>query len=71
VPHYLVEVRERAEPERVTSTRPRFWTHQTPEDMSYEVGNRFQVEGRMLEVTHIEEGEPPFDQRLVCVPVAR
>jgi hypothetical protein len=39
--------------------------------MWYEVGHRFQVEGRVLEVTHVEEGEPPFDARLVCVPVAR
>jgi hypothetical protein len=31
----------------------------------------FQVEGRMLKVTAVEEGEPPFDQRLVCVPILR
>ena len=57
MPHYLVEVRERAEAESLTRTRPTFWTHV------------FELEGRLLEVTHVEEGEPPFDRRLVCVPV--
>ena len=71
MPHYLVEVRERADAEHLTSSRPTLWTHETPEDMWYEVGHRFQVEGRVLEVTHVEEREPPFDARLVCVPVAR
>ena len=69
MPHYLVEVRERTEAESLTRTRPTFWTHMTPEDMSYDVGHVFEVEGRLLEVTHVEEGEPPFDRRLVCVPV--
>ena len=65
----MVEVRERAEAESLTRTRPTFWTHMTPEDMSYDVGHVFELEGRLLEVTHVEEGEPPFDRRLVCVPV--
>lgn len=71
MPHYLVEVREPAAPERLTRTRPTLWTHETPADTSYEVGRVFQVEGRMLKVTAVEEGEPPFDQRLVCVPILR
>ena len=65
----MVEVRERAEAESLTRTRPTFWMHMTPEDMSYDVGHVFELEGRLLEVTHVEEGEPPFDRRLVCVPV--
>lgn len=69
MPHYLVEVRERADPKSLTRTRPTLWTHMTPEDMWYDVGHVFEVEGRLVEVTHLEEGEPPFDQRLVCVPV--
>jgi hypothetical protein len=69
--HYLVEVRERAEEESLTRTRPTLWTHMTPEDMSYDVGHVFEVEGRLLEVTHVEAGEPPFDARLVCVSVVR
>ena len=69
MPHYLVEVRERADAERVTSTRPTFWTHMTPEDMWYDAGHVFEVEGRLLRVTLEEEEEPPFGQRLVCVPV--
>ena len=71
MPHYLVEVRERADPKSLTRTRPTLWTHMTPEDMSYDVGHVFELEGRVLEVTHVEAGEPPFDQRLVCVPVVR
>jgi hypothetical protein len=71
VPHYLVEVRERADPKSLTRTRPTLWTHMTPEDMSYDVGTVFELEGGLLEVTHVEAGEPPFDQRLVCVPVVR
>jgi hypothetical protein len=71
VPHYLVEVRERADPKSLTRTRPTLWTHMTPEDMSYDVGHVFELEGRLLEVTHVEAGEAPFDQRLVCVPVVR
>ena len=74
MPHYLVEVRERAEPERVTSTRPTLWTHETPEDMWYEVGHRFQVEGRMLKVTHIEGGRTavrPAARLCTGRPVAR
>lgn len=69
MPHYLVEVRERADAESFARSRPTFWTHMTPEDTSYDVGQVFAVEGRLLEVTDVEEGEPPFDQRLVCVPV--
>ena len=71
MPHYLVEVRERADEESLTRTRPTLWTHMTPEDMSYDVGHVFEVEGRLLAVTHVEVEEPPFDARLVCVPVAR
>jgi hypothetical protein len=38
---------------------------------AYDVGHVFELEGRLLEVTHVDAGEPPFDQRLVCVPVVR
>ena len=56
MPHYLVEVREHADPKSLTRTRPTLWTHMTPEDMSYDVGHVFELEGRLLEVTHVEEG---------------
>lgn len=71
MPHYLVEVREAAAPESLTRTRPTLWTHETPDDTWYEVGRAFQLEGRMVEVTAVEEAEPPFDARLVCFPIAR
>jgi hypothetical protein len=67
MPHYLVEVRERADAESFTRTRPSFWTHMRTRHTT--LGTFFEVEGRSLEVTHVEEGESPFDQRLVCVPV--
>ena len=55
----------------MTRTRPTLWTHMTPDDLSYDIGHVFEVEGRLLEVTHVEAEEPPFDARLVCVPSAR
>jgi hypothetical protein len=66
VPHYEVEVREPAGVERLTRTRPTYWTHETPDDMWYTEGHVFELEGRLLEVQLLEEAEPPFDQRLVC-----
>lgn len=68
MPHYEVEVVEWLDATKLPGTRTS-WTVITPEDVWYDVGHVFELEGRWLRVALLEDAGPPFDQRLICTEV--
>jgi hypothetical protein len=66
VPFYEIEIRERDD--RVTRGSYMEVGDPNAEEWLHE-GDRFEYEGVTLRVLDVEHAYPPFDRRLVCVPL--
>lgn len=65
MPFYEIEIRE----SDGTVTRGAHMEIDDPNAEEWFVeGHYFEHEGRRLRVAMLEHAEPPFDQRLVCIP---